>query len=233
MKNDTSLSNGLNRPIIFIDKDGTLVEDVPYNIDPDKLVFEAGAVAGLRRLNEAGFHFVIVTNQSGVARGLFPEQALEPVARRLGEMIQQATGAVIEGFYYCPHHPQGTVPQYAVPCSCRKPQPGMLLRAAADLGINLRHAWMVGDLLNDIEAGNRAGCRTILVDRGGETEWHPGPYRTPNFYARDLEGAAEIILTEMGNGKVSHVPGSEQPGVIGRQPGNRSIINKSIGATNE
>ncbi len=185
----------MNGPVVFLDKDGTLIEDVPYNVDPAKMVLEKGAARGLRRLAQAGCRFVVVSNQSGVARGYFEESALKAVAARLEELLEEAAGASLDGFYYCPHHPEGTVAAYASDCNCRKPQPGLLLTAAKDLEINLEEAWMVGDILNDVEAGRRAGCRTILVNNGHETEWKRGPLRAPDFIVADLEEAAEVILT--------------------------------------
>lgn len=180
--------------VIFLDKDGTLVRDVPYNADPSKIVLEEGAASGLRRLAEAGYHFVVVSNQSGVARGLFKEEALQAVADRLDQVLAESAGVTLDGFYYCPHHPQGNVAEYAVECDCRKPQPGMLIKAAQALGIDLRKAWMVGDILDDVEAGKRAGCRAILINNGHETLWMRGPFRSPDFTACSLEEAAEIII---------------------------------------
>jgi D-glycero-D-manno-heptose 1,7-bisphosphate phosphatase len=185
--------------VIFLDKDGTLVRDVPYNVDLAKIVLEPGAVPGLRRLAVAGFHFVVVSNQSGVSRGYFKEEALGPVIAQLSDLLEQAAGVRLDGFYYCPHHPDGTVAEYSVECTCRKPQPGLLFSAASELDIDLSQAWMIGDILDDVEAGNRSGCRTILLDTGHETEWEPGPFRTPDFTAGSLEEAAEIILSHYKN----------------------------------
>src|SRR5581483_11142184 len=103
-------------------------------------------------------------------------------------------GVPLAGFYYCPHHPQGQVNSYAVTCRCRKPAPGMLRRAAADLGIDLAESWMLGDILDDIEAGRRADCRTVLIDNGNETEWRRGRGRRPHYRAGDLAEAARLIL---------------------------------------
>ena len=178
---------------IFLDKDGTLIVDVPYNVDPDLIVLAPGAVEGLTRLHAAGYRFVVITNQSGVARGKFTEAALGPVEDRLRELLA-GFGVPLAGFYHCPHHPQGSVPEYAVACDCRKPAPGMLLRAAAELGIDRARSWFVGDILNDVEAGRRAGCRTVLIDNGNETEWVAGPDRTPDHRAADLAEAAGLIL---------------------------------------
>lgn len=178
------------RPAVFLDKDGTLVDDVPYNVDPARVHLTAGARAGARMLRAAGYALVVVTNQSGVARGLFPVEALGPVRARLEELL----GLPLDGFYVCPHHPDGSVPAFATDCICRKPLPGMLTRAARDLRLDLARSWMVGDILHDVEAGDRAGCRTALLLSGGETAWRPGPHREPTLVATDLEGAARRIL---------------------------------------
>jgi len=103
----------------------------------------------------------------------------------------------LAGFYYCPHHPDGSVARYAVDCGCRKPQPGMLQKAARELDIDLEHSWMVGDILDDIEAGRRAGCRTILINNGSETEWVLSPERQPHFIVSNLEEAARTVISVM------------------------------------
>jgi D,D-heptose 1,7-bisphosphate phosphatase len=185
-------------PAVFLDKDGTLVPDIPYNIDPERITLEDGAAQALRRLAGAGYRLVIVSNQSGVARGLFDEGALRPVIDRVRGLLETEAGVRVDGFYYCPHHPQGCVPEYSVECACRKPEPGMLLAAAHDLNLRLEDSWMVGDILNDVEAGKRAGCRAILIDNGGETEWVDGDFRKPDFIAANLPEAAEWILSGAG-----------------------------------
>jgi histidinol-phosphate phosphatase family protein len=184
---------GRRRPAVFLDKDGTLIEDVPYNVDPQKIQLTSGAVEGLTALHEAGYPLVVVSNQSGVARGRFSEEALLCVERSLRRLLA-AYGIPLAGVYYCPHHPEGTVKPYAVACRCRKPRPGLLRRAAAELGIDLAKSWMVGDILDDVEAGRQAGCRTILIDNGNETEWLDGPFRRPNHRAADLAEASRLIL---------------------------------------
>jgi D,D-heptose 1,7-bisphosphate phosphatase len=181
---------------VFFDKDGTLLEDVPYNVDPQKMQFSTGAEAGLRLLAKE-FRLVVVSNQSGVARGYFPEAALAGVERRLREMLADC-GVRLDGFYYCPHHPSAAVANYATNCDCRKPMAGMLLRAARELDINLRRSWLVGDILDDVEAGRRAGCRTVLLDNGHETEWRRTPLRTPDRTAKHLHEAAQLILSAQG-----------------------------------
>lgn len=181
------------RPAVFLDKDGTLIEDVPYNVDPRQIRLMPGAREGLVALARAGYVLTVVSNQSGVARGYFQEAALENVWRELRRLLAEFE-VLVEGFYYCPHHPQGAVKEYGIACSCRKPEPGMVLRAARELNLDLSRSWLIGDILNDVEAGRRAGCRTILLENGQETEWVPGSLRTPHFRARDLEEAARIIL---------------------------------------
>jgi D-glycero-D-manno-heptose 1,7-bisphosphate phosphatase len=177
---------------VFLDKDGTLIEDVPYNVRPEQIRLLPGGAEGLRRLHAAGYRLIVVSNQSGVAHGYFAEEALAGVERRLRQLLAEA-GVPLAGFYYCPHHPDGSVAAYRVACACRKPEPGLLLRAAREHGIDLARSWLIGDILNDVEAGRRAGCRTILLDNGHETEWVLTPLRTPDARAPDLDTAARII----------------------------------------
>ncbi len=178
---------------IFLDKDGTLVHDVPYNIDPARIRLTPGAGKGLAILQRAGYRLIVVSNQSGVARGYFGEEALVPVQARLSELLA-SHGVTLDGFYYCPHHPQGSVLQYAVTCACRKPAPGLLRLAAEELDLALAESWMIGDILDDVEAGHRAGCRTILIDNGNETEWILSSERHPDYTTSNLGQAAQLIL---------------------------------------
>lgn len=180
-------------PAVFLDKDGTLVHNVPYNVDPARIRLASGAGQALRMLADAGFRLFVVSNQSGVARGYFGEEALPGVEARIRELLA-ADGVAIEAFAWCPHHPQGSVPAYARTCDCRKPQPGMITRLASEHRVDLARSWMVGDIMDDVEAGRRAGCRTVLVESGGETEWVPGPFREPDHVVRDLPAAAAVIL---------------------------------------
>ena len=181
------------RAAVFLDKDGTLIVDVPYNVAPEHIRLTHGAVEGLQALHAAGYLLVVVSNQSGVARGLFTEEALVAVEAHVRALLT-AAGVPLAGFYYCPHHPDGSVERYAVTCRCRKPAPGMLSQAAREHGIDLARSWLVGDILHDVEAGRRAGCRTVLLDVGHETEWNLTPDRIPHFKADDLTAAARVIL---------------------------------------
>jgi len=184
---------------VFLDKDGTLVRDVPYNAAPAMVELAPRAGAGLRRLVRAGYKLVVVSNQSGLARGHFTYTQLWKSAAELARQVRRE-GAALDGFYFCPHHPDGCVSRYAVACDCRKPRPGLLLRAADELDLDLRECWMVGAILDDVEAGRAAGCRAVLLDNGGETEWELSPERTPDAFAGDLEEAARLILAETGTG---------------------------------
>jgi histidinol-phosphate phosphatase family protein len=181
------------RAAVFLDKDGTLIVDVPYNVAPERIRLTHGAVEGLQALHAAGFLLIVVSNQSGVARGFFAEEALRSVETQVRALLG-AAGVPLAGFYYCPHHPDGSIERYAVSCRCRKPAPGMLSRAAREHGIDLARSWLIGDILHDVEAGRRAGCRTVLLDVGHETEWELTPDRIPHFRANDLTAAARVIL---------------------------------------
>lgn len=185
------------RPAVFLDKDGTLIDDVPYNVDPLRVTLARGAGGALRELKAHGFSLVVVSNQPGVALGRFPLEALASVERRIQELLADSSVG-IDAFYYCPHLPQSANVRYAVRCLCRKPQPGLLWQAAHQLKIDLEQSWLIGDILDDVEAGNRATCRTVLVDNGNETEWRLGPHRRPLHFARSLRQAARLILTSAG-----------------------------------
>ncbi|RCH55317.1 HAD family hydrolase [Mucilaginibacter hurinus] len=182
-----------SKKAVFLDKDGTLIPDIPYNVNPELITIQPDAIDGLRRLQTQGYILVIVSNQSGVARGYFTEDKLIGVEHRLKQLLANL-GLHLSGFYYCPHHDDGIITQYALACECRKPQAGMLLQAAADLQINMADSWMIGDILNDVEAGHRAGCKTVLINNGNETEWVPGEFRTPTLICGSINEAALSIL---------------------------------------
>ena len=182
------------RPAVFLDKDGTLIEDVPYNADPARMRFTPRALPALRRLSGAGYALVVVSNQPGLALGYFSAAEFETLRQALQERLRREAGVRLDGFYACPHAPKAG-------CACRKPAPGLLLRAAAELGLDLARSWMVGDILNDVEAGHRAGCRGLLLDVGHETLWQFTPQRRPHHRAKDLWDAARHILGSDDMGK--------------------------------
>lgn len=180
------------RKAIFLDKDGTLIPDVPYNVNPDLITLQPGVIEGLRLLKEEGYIFVVISNQAGVARGYFKYNELEKVKDKLNLLLNRE-GIEIEDYYFCPHHPMGKIAEYAVACNCRKPEPGMILKAAKEHEIDAQSSWMIGDILNDVEAGNKAGCKTVLLDIGNETEWSEGAFRIPTFVASNFCQAALFI----------------------------------------
>ncbi len=193
---------------VFLDKDGTLIDNVPYNADPARIRLTRGAGPALRKLQQLGFRLMVVSNQSGIARGLIDESAMVGVRERIEQLLQQDE-VTLDGFYYCPHWPPQpaaakapaeNLARYALACDCRKPAPGMLLRAARDHGLALAQCWMVGDILDDVEAGRRAGCHAVLIDNSNETEWVDGPLRRPHRRVRDLAEAAEWITTWFAEG---------------------------------
>jgi D-glycero-D-manno-heptose 1,7-bisphosphate phosphatase len=177
---------------IFLEKDGSLVEDVPFSTEARRIRLGSGAGPALRLLARLDFRFFVVSHQPGIAHGLFPENSMEAVGDRLTDLLFREN-LTLDGFYYCPHDPLGTVTPYATQCHCRKPLPGLLLKAAFEHNIDLRASWMIGDVLHDVEAGNRAGCRTVLLDNGKESEWRLGPRRIPTRMAPDLYAAAVLI----------------------------------------
>jgi D-glycero-D-manno-heptose 1,7-bisphosphate phosphatase len=153
------------RPAVFLDRDGTVIEEVSYLAHPDQVHLLPSATRAIRRLNELHIPVVVVTNQAGVARGYFPESRVAEVHARLDELLAQE-GARIDGYYVCPHHPTHGVGAFRTECQCRKPNPGLLLRAASELDLLLARSCMIGDKLSDLEAGARAGCRPVLVRTG-------------------------------------------------------------------
>jgi D-glycero-D-manno-heptose 1,7-bisphosphate phosphatase len=180
----------MTEAIVFLDKDGTLIEDLPYNVDPRRVRFAPGARDGLRLLARNGWRVAIVTNQSGVARGFFTIDELDGLGRHLAGLIG-AEGAQMAGFYACPHLPDG-INEFGVECDCRKPAAGLLHQAAAELEVDLGSSWFVGDTWMDVAAGRAAGCRTALV--GHEWRHEPeSPDRSPDLAAPDLLAVAEWI----------------------------------------
>jgi D,D-heptose 1,7-bisphosphate phosphatase len=179
---------------VFLDKDGTLIFDLPYNVDPARIQLMPGTLEALGTLAAAGYRLLIITNQSGVARGYFTEQDLEGVRDHLAGVLADV-GLSLDGFYYCPHLPEAPLETYAVDCDCRKPKAGLLRRAAIEQNINLARSWFVGDILNDVAAGRSVGCRTILLDNGGETEWDLSPGRLPHYICKTLPEAAHTITS--------------------------------------
>lgn len=182
----------MKRPALFVDKDGTLVEDVPYNVDPARIRLVPELLPLLAAARDAGFRLVLVSNQPGIALGLYAPRALDAV---VGELQRQLAtrDLAFDACLFCPHFPSGRVPAYSGPCDCRKPAPGLLLRAAARCNIDLGASWLIGDILDDVEAAHRAGSRAIFFDRGHETEWRPCLARVPDRWVWHPQEALDIF----------------------------------------
>ncbi len=178
---------------VFIDVGGLLLPGLAPVPDPNAVSIAPGSARGFRRLAATGLPIVGVSNQPGVAMGRFGEDCLSALGQKAFEVLAQI-GVTLTGFWYCPHHPDAYVPAYAVECGCRMPRPGLLAAASRHHGVDLSRSWMVGDLLDHVEAGSRAGCRTILLEECRETAWRPGPYRVPDVLVSDLWDAANLIL---------------------------------------
>lgn len=185
------------QPAVFLDRDNTLIANDGDLGDPAAVVLLPGVADGLAALREDDFLLVVVSNQGGVARGRFTEEDVRAVHRRIAELVDRAVGeeGVLAGFYFCPFHPEGTLPRYAREHPWRKPSPGMLVQAASDLGLDLRRSWMLGDAPRDMEAGRAAGCRTVLLRREGLAGGDAAAAAVPDadFVVEDLPAAARII----------------------------------------
>jgi D-glycero-D-manno-heptose 1,7-bisphosphate phosphatase len=187
------------KPALFLDRDGVILEEAHYLSDPDQVRLMAGAAEALARVRRAGVPVVVVTNQSGVARGYFPENRVAAVHVRLNEILAPC-GAEVDRFYFCPHHPKEGIGSYRLACECRKPAPGMLLRAAAELHLDLSRSFMVGDKICDVQAGARAGCRTILVRTGYGDDHARNVHLAEHglaFMAQDLAQAVDFCLPQL------------------------------------
>jgi D-glycero-D-manno-heptose 1,7-bisphosphate phosphatase len=180
-----------------MDRDGTLTEEVGYVNHPNRLRLLPRSAAAVRRLNAAGIAVVVVTNQAGIARGYFSPEVLAAVNAAMVSQLKDE-GAHVDGVYVCPHHPTEGEPPYRLVCDCRKPRPGLLLRAAAELGLDLERSILVGDKGSDLVAARAVGARAVLVLTGyGLGEWE---YRRnalpaqPDHVAEDLLGAADWVI---------------------------------------
>ena len=174
---------------VFVDRDDTLIADVGYCKDPDRVQLLPGVVEGLQRLSRAGMAIIVVTNQSGLGRGVFTEDDLSAVHARLRSELE-ASGVGLRAIYYCPHLPEDN-------CSCRKPRPGLLLKAASEMDLNLKTCFMIGDRELDLLAGRAAGTRTILVSK--EVQERADVERIADFVVKNLVEAASVILNQSKN----------------------------------
>ena len=178
---------------VFIDRDGTLIKDIPYNTNPALIEFNAYAIETLALLKQKNFLLILISNQSGIAHEFFTINELEKMHQSIQQKLSKHK-AGLDRIYYCPHHPEGKIKAVSFECNCRKPKPGLILQAAKEFDIDLNNSWMIGDILNDVEAGNTAGCKTILLDNGNETEWILKEKRMPLFTARNWKEIKSAVL---------------------------------------
>jgi D-glycero-D-manno-heptose 1,7-bisphosphate phosphatase len=188
------------KPAVFLDRDGVIIEDVDLLVDAADIRVLTGVPEALAKLRQHGFELLIISNQTVIARGLATEEDVNNINQELNRRLIAASGAGVDSFYVCPHHPKATLDSYRVNCDCRKPKPGLILRAAKEHDLDLARSFAVGDRITDIIAGARAGCRTVLVKTGRhddppiETSEPIDQTITPDWTCADLAAAADWIL---------------------------------------
>lgn len=185
---------------VFVDRDGAICKEVGYMSEPSQFELLPGAAHAIGILNRSGLKTIVVTNQSGIARGYFSEDQLAAIHRHMTGLLGES-GAHLDGIYYCPHHPQGTIDSYTITCDCRKPAPGLLRRAAFEHGLELSRSYLIGDKITDMECARRAGMKGILVLTGyGALEQRTiteSPLMQPAFIADDLLAAVTWIIQDI------------------------------------
>jgi len=178
---------------VFLDRDGTIIEDVGYIDGCDKVKFLLGSGEAIRLLNETGFRVIVITNQAGVARGYFTEETVKEINEYVQESLAKQE-AFIDMIYYCPHHVEGIIEEYRKECSCRKPNPGMIEKAVREFDIDLKNSFLIGDKISDIEAGRRAGCKTILLAGEDPPDNYKEDTVISDYVASDLHQAVEWLM---------------------------------------
>ena len=185
----------MKHPALFLDRDGTINAEVDFLTNPDELHILPGTLPALRDAMALGFRLVIITNQSGIARGMLTEERLQQIHETLRHRLH-ADGVAIDGIYYCPHHPDEGIAPYRTVCDCRKPKPGMLERAARELDLDLGRSFLIGDRMIDIQTGNALGIPSLLVRTGygaAEADACKAGGVPVAFVAEDLRGAVDHI----------------------------------------
>jgi D-glycero-D-manno-heptose 1,7-bisphosphate phosphatase len=180
---------------VFLDRDGTLIEEAGYLDRLARIRVFPYTIDAVRLLNRAGLAVIVVSNQSGVARGFFDDGFVQQTHTHLAKMFANG-GATIDAFYYCPHHPEGTVAKYQRACDCRKPQSGLLERAARDHGIDLRRSFVVGDRTNDVDAGRAVHAQSVLVRTGYGVEYEAAAGERGAVVVDNLMSAVAWILQQ-------------------------------------
>ncbi len=189
---------------VFLDRDDTLIEDPGYINDPGQVKLLEGVPKALKELRKMNFKLVIVSNQSGVARGIVTEEVLGKIHKKLEKLLANE-GAYIDEIYYSPYHPEGAVEKYRKKSNCRKPEPGMLLQASEEMDIDLENSWIIGDSGRDIEAGKKVGCKTILLDPVTHEKKIVTDGEKPDYRAVNIIEAVNIIKHKERVAKNSHV----------------------------
>ena len=161
----SSMENNISKKAVFFDRDGTLNVDTHYLYRPEEFVWIEGAVEAIKYCNDCGYLAVVITNQSGVARGYYQEEDILKLFDWMNQQLAQQD-AHLDGIYYCPHYVKGSVPRYSIECDCRKPKPGMLFRAAEEMGISLKDSYLIGDSDRDIACAEAAGAAGIKYEGG-------------------------------------------------------------------
>jgi len=179
---------------VFLDRDGTIVEDIGYLNSPEQIKFIPGSIEAIKILNEAGYKVIVITNQAGVARGLVTEDMLQTIDKVMHKNILNG-GGHLDALYYCPHHPEHGVYPYRQVCECRKPHTGLIKRAMRDQNLDLSKSFMIGDKASDVEAGKRAGTKTVLVLSGRGKESKKDLKEKPDHIANDLLDAVKWVLS--------------------------------------
>ena len=182
----------MSNKAIFLDRDNTLIEDPGYINHPDQVKLLDGVDKSLIELKAMGYKLIVASNQSGVARGIVSEEALDEIHDRLKQLLAEK-GAPLDHIYYCPYHPDGVIKKYRKESDWRKPNPGMLLAAADEMNIDLSQSWMIGNSIRDIEAGLRAGCKTILINHPSHYKQHKLGEPNPDYRAVNIKEAVNII----------------------------------------
>ena len=193
----------MKKRAVFIDRDGTLSEEVGYINHVSRFMLLPHSAEAIRSLNDAGVPAVLVTNQAGVARGYFPEERIAEVHARMKELLGK-DGARLDGVFYCPHHPTSGEPPYCMKCDCRKPAPGLVMKAAEELGLDAGNSYIVGDKFSDVQLARNLGCKGVLVLTGygrGQWEYDREKYGIePDYVAENLLDAVKWILEDMKTG---------------------------------
>lgn len=191
---------------VFLDRDGTINEEMGYINHISRFQLIPSALEAISLLNKAGLKVVVISNQSGPARGYFPEALIGQVNDKMVRILTEH-GAHLDGIYYCPHHKDAIVPEYKVICDCRKPKTGLLSKAARELDIDVSRSYIVGDRFVDVELAQNAGAKGILVLSGygrGELEYKSSPQVKPDYIADDLLGAAKWIIKDLATTNVTN-----------------------------